>query len=218
MMSRQQLAGDGVRSIAVMPFRNISRDASDEYFSDGLTEEVISDLSAVKVLRVISRASSMKLKGSDKDTRTIACELNVRYILDGSVRKSGDQLRISAQLIDGLTDENLWADKYSGTLNDIFEIQESVSRSIVDALKITLSTDEEERLEERPIEDPAAFDLYLKARAYFVKGDPAALDQSINLLERGLEIIGENELILASLGYAHYHYFRWINKLETKHL
>ncbi len=205
-------------SIAVLPFRNISQETADEYFSDGLTEEIISDLSKVRSLKVISRASSMKLKGTDKDSLTIAAELNVRYILDGSVRKAGEQIRISAQLIDGSTDENLWADKYSGTLSDIFEIQESVSRSIVEALKITLSTEEERGIEERPIENPVAYDLYLRARSAFVKGSPEALDTAIDLLEKGLEIIGDNELVLASLGYVHYQYFRWVSKLDKGHL
>jgi non-specific serine/threonine protein kinase len=219
IISSERISGtEAGRSIAVLPFRNINKDGEDEYFCDGLTEEIISDLSAVKSLKVISRASSMKLKGTHKDSRTIAAELNVRFILDGSVRKAGNKIRISAQLIDGLSDENLWADKYSGTLDDIFEIQENVSRSIVDALKITLKPDEQQKLEARDIENPIAYDLYLKARSEFVKGSPEALDRAIDLLQKGLEIIGDNELILASLGYAHYHYFRWISKLDKDHL
>ncbi len=208
----------GLRSIAVLPFRNIGGDAENEYFSDGLTEELIADLSKVRALRVISRGSSMRLKGSDKDTRTIARELNVRYILDGSVRKAGDNIRIAAQLIDGLTDENLWADKYSGTLVDVFEIQETVSRAIVDAMRVTLSADDERRMEERPIADPRAYDLYLRARAKFMQGNAAALDRSIELLKQGLAIIGDNELLYAALGYTYYFCFKWISKLDQSYL
>jgi len=205
-------------SIAVLPFRNIGGNGDDEYFSDGLTEELIADLSKVRSLRVISRGSSMRLKDTNKDTLTIARELNVCYILDGSVRKSGDKIRISAQLIDGSSDENLWSEKYAGTLDDIFEMQESVSRSVVDALKITLSPEEVKGIEARPIADPQAYDVYLRARAAFLQGDPAALDRAISLLEQGIQIIGDNELLYAALGYTHYFYFRWISKLDHKRL
>ncbi len=130
----------------------------------------------------------MRLKGTTKDLRTIAAELNVRYVLDGSVRKAGSNLRVSAQLIEAESDANLWSEKYSGTLEDIFEMQESVSRSIVEALKITLSADEERQLAERPIGDVRAYDLYLQARAQFLQGNPIALNTSIELLKQGLDI------------------------------
>ncbi len=212
--SLRTFSSTSTQSIVVLPFTNISADKKNEYFSDGLTEELISDLSKVRSLRVISRSSAMRLKGTTKDLKTIATELNVRYVLDGSVRKAGQNLRISVQLIDGLSDENLWSEKYNGTLADIFEMQESVSRSIVDALKITLSADEERKLAERPIADAEAYDLYLQARSQFHQGLPAALDRSIELLMQGLELIGENELLYAALGYSHYIYFRWISKLD----
>ena len=211
-------AAQNLKSIVVLPFSNIGADAEDEYFSDGLTEEIISDLSNIKSLRVISRNSAMKLKGADKDLKTITEELKVRYVLDGSVRKAGDKLRISVQLIDGATDANLWAEKYTGSLDDIFEIQESVSRSIAEALKITLTTGEIKQIEERPISDAQAYDLYLRARTKFHQGNPEALDRSIELLKQGLEIIGENELLYAALGYTYYFYFRWISKLDENYL
>lgn len=207
-----------LQSIVVLPFTNISSDSDNDYFSDGLTEELISDLSKVRSLKVISRNSAMRLKGTTKDLRTIASELNVRYVLDGSVRKAGANLRVSAQLIEVDSDANLWSEKYSGTLNDIFEMQESVSRSIVEALKIKLSADEERQLAERPIGDARAFDLYLQARAKFLQGNPTALDSSIELLKQGLEIIGENELLYAALGYSYYFYFRWVSKLDENYL
>jgi non-specific serine/threonine protein kinase len=207
-----------LQSIVVMPFANIGAESEYEYFSDGLTEELISDLSKVRSLRVISRNSAMRLKGTSKDLRTIASELNVRYVLDGSVRKAGPNLRVSAQLIEADSDANLWSEKYNGTLDDIFEVQESVSRSIVDALKITLSADEERQMAERPIADPRAYDLYLRSRAKFFQGNPTALNTSIELLKQGLQLIGENELLYAALGYSYYFYFRWISKLDENFL
>jgi eukaryotic-like serine/threonine-protein kinase len=207
-----------LKSLVVMPFANLSADAENEYFSDGLTEEIISDLSKIRALRVISRNSAMRLKGTTKDLRTITEELNVRYVLDGSVRKAGQSLRIAVQLIDGERDANLWAEKYSGTLEDIFEMQESVSRSIAEALEITLTSGEIRQIEERPIADARAYDLYLRARAKLMQGNPAALDRSIELLKQGLEIIGENELLYAALGYTYYFYFKWISKLDENYL
>lgn len=207
-----------LKSVVVLPFTNISTDEDNEYFSDGLTEEIISDLSKIRALRVISCNSAMKLKGTTKNLKTISEELDVRYILDGSVRKAGQNLRISAQLIDGATDANLWAEKYSGSLDDIFDIQESVSRSIAEALKITLSAGEIERIEERSIAEARAYDIYLRARAKFMQGEPSALDSSIELLKQGLEIIGENELLYAAPGYTYYFYFRWVSKLDENYL
>ncbi len=116
-----------------------------------MTEEIITDLSYVHELRVISRNSAMMLKGTPKDTGTIGRELNVQYVLEGSVRKAGNDLKITAQLIDAINDAHLWAEKYSGTLDDVFDIQEKVSCSIVDALKLKLNTKEQQQIAERPI-------------------------------------------------------------------
>ena len=122
-------------SIAVLPFANLSADPENEYFSDGLTEELITDLAGVKALRVISRTSSMQLKGTTRGLREIGQLLGVRYVLTGSARKAGNALRITAQLSDTTTDEQLWAEKYSGTMDDVFDVQERVSRAIVSALR-----------------------------------------------------------------------------------
>jgi serine/threonine protein kinase/tetratricopeptide (TPR) repeat protein len=213
-----QATTDSVKSIVVLPFENTSSDKENEYFSDGLTEEIISDLSKIRSLRVISRTSAMRLKGTTKDVRAIAQELNVRYVLEGSVRKAGQSLRITAQLIDGKLDTNLWSEKYTGTLDDIFEMQEGVSRSIVGALKVTLSSDEEHSMEERPINNAQAYDLYLKARRELMRGVPESLERSTQLLNQGLAIVGENELLYAALGYVHIYYFRWISKVDINHI
>ena len=141
------------KSIVVLPFENISPEEGQEYFCDGMTEEIITDLSHIRDLRVISRNSAMVFKGTHKPTRDIGRELNVQYVLEGSVRRAGNDLRITAQLIDAINDAHLWADKYSGTLDDVFVMQEKVSRSIVDALRLKLTQVEDQQLAKRPLVD-----------------------------------------------------------------
>ena len=131
------------KSIVVLPFVNISPEPGQEYFCDGITEEIISDLSHIQKLRVVSRTSAMLLKGSPKPVREIARELRVRYVLEGSVRKAGDDLRITAQLIDARNDAHLWADNINGTMDDVFAMQEKISHSIVNTLKLQLMPAEE---------------------------------------------------------------------------
>lgn len=188
------------KSIVVLPFANLSPDPDQEYFSDGLTEEVITDLSQVHALRVISRTSSMMLKGRRQDVRMIGRELDVQYVLEGSVRKAGNQLRITAQLIDALNDTQLWGGKYRGTLDDVFEIQEQVSRAIVTALEVRLSSDEDAALAERPIPNLLAYDYYLRARHDIYASNAKALKRALANLERGLELTGKNSLILRGMG------------------
>ena len=179
------------KSIAVLPFTNMSADADNEFFSDGLTEELITDLSGVKALRVTSRNSSMQLKATAKTPREIGRALGVRYLLTGSVRRAGSALRITAQLLDADKDTPLWAEKYSGTMDDIFDVQERVSRAIVDALQVKLTTSEDVRLAARPIQNARAFELYLEARAE-MRRYGASLDRAKMLLERAVEIEGES--------------------------
>jgi serine/threonine protein kinase len=194
-------------SIIVLPFENISPDPEQDYFCDGMTEELISDLSKIRSLRVISRTSSMMLKGTKKDIPTIAREVRVRYVLEGSVRRAGNNLRITAQLIDAAKDAHLWAEKYGGTLDDIFDIQEKVSHSIVDALKLKLTPEETERLIERPIPNALAYEFYLKARQEILKWTEAGLENALKYLRNGLEIVGENALLYAGMAYAYFQYF-----------
>jgi TolB-like protein len=138
------LAGKGEKAgpqhILVLPFINMSNDPEQEFFSDGLTEEIISNLSKIRDMRVISRTTSMQYKGTTKDIKTIRNETDTSYILEGSVRKSGDDLRITAQFIDAKRDVHLWADTYRGNVKDVFEIQDKVSGKIVEALRMRLTT------------------------------------------------------------------------------
>ncbi len=189
-------------SIAVLPFENLSADPEQEYFCDGVTEEITADLSQLHGLRVISRNSAMQMKGVRKDTLTISRELGVRYVLEGSVRKAGNRLRITAQLIDAPNDEHLWAEKYDGTLDDIFEIQESVSRSIVEAMRLKLSPDEDRRLAESRIEDPRAYECYIRARQDAWLLTEASIARALDRIDSGLEAVGENDRLLALKGWA----------------
>ena len=154
-----------VPMIAVLPFVVVTAGQETDHFADGLTDEVITDLSMIKTLRVISRQSAMRLKGSDKDLRTIARELGARYVLTGSIRRAGSSLRITAQLVDARTDAQLWADKFHGALEDVFEIQERLSRQIVDALRLRLTPTEDRRLAQRPIGDLRAYQVPTCSRA-----------------------------------------------------
>jgi non-specific serine/threonine protein kinase len=193
-------------SIVVLPFENISPEEAQDYFCDGMTDEILTDLSKIHSLRVISRGSAMTLKGSKKKANEIANELDVQYVLEGSVRKAGNNLRITAQLIDATNDAHLWAEKYSGTLDDVFDIQEKVSRSIVDALKLKLSPEEKKRIAERPIADVQAYECYLKSRQEIWRFSEEGLERALQLIKNGLEIVGDNELLYGAMGTAYWMY------------
>ena len=188
---------------AVLPFTNLSTDPANEYFADGLADEVTADLSKLRALRVISRTSSMTFRGSTKDVKTIAAELGVRYILEGSVRRAGNRLRITAQLIDASTDDHVWADSYDGTIEDVFEIQQRLAGVIVDALKLRLTADEERGLAERPIDNLHAYECYLRARHEGWRWRKDAIDRAIRLLRDGLEVVGDNVRLHSALGLAY---------------
>ncbi len=193
------------KSVVVLPFTNLSSDPDNEYFSDGLTEEVIADLSRVGALRVISRTTAMRLKGTDKDLREVARELDVRYALEGSVRKAGNNLRITAQLIDTDTDAPLWSDKYGGTLDDVFLIQEQVSRAIVDSLRVKLTEDEHRQLAGPP-RNPYAYDTFLRARRDIWSFRREGLDRAREELEHALRVVGDDVLLYRGLGLVNWQY------------
>jgi eukaryotic-like serine/threonine-protein kinase len=198
----------GVKSIVVLPFSNLSPDPDTEYFSDGLTDEIITDLSRVRALRVISRSSAMRLKGDPRDLADIGRDLSCQYALEGTVRRAANSLRITARLVDATSNAQVWADKYGGTLDDVFDIQERVSRSIVDALEIQLTPQEAEQLADRPIDDVRAQECYLRAQSAIWGFTPGSLDLAISHLEAAARLIGDNALIYQGLGTA---YFQYVN-------
>ncbi|HVT03533.1 MAG TPA: protein kinase [Thermoanaerobaculia bacterium] len=199
--------GRPIPTIAVLPFDDLSPDRDNDYFSDGLTEEIISDLSAIQSIRVISRASVMRFKGTQKDIRAISRELGATFILDGSVRKAGNDLRISAQLIDAATEANVWSEKYKGTLDDIFDIQEKVAFSLAEKLKVKLSDEESARIAERPIPDVHAYEAYLRARKHVTNFTSSGMADALAELDRATNILGPNVLLLSARGYIYWQYF-----------
>jgi len=197
-------AEDGDKSIVVLPFDNLSPDPENAFFADGLTEELIADLSKVQALRVISRTSAMQFKGATKSVPAIARELDVRYVLEGSVRRAGGSLRVTAQLIDAKADTHLWAEKYSGTLEDVFDLQERLSREIVAELRVSLTAEENRQLSARPIANAAAHDCYLRAIDSMWQLTEAGLGRAVQHLERAIDIEGESALLWGALAYVYY--------------
>ena len=194
------------RSIAVLPFANLSADPENEYFADGLTDEVTTTLAKVRDLRVTSRLSSMTLRGTSKGAKAISAQLGVRYLLEGSVRRAGQRLRVTAQLIDAANDNHLWADTYDGTVDDVFSIQEQLARVIVDALELRLTAREKQRIAERAIDNLPAYECYLRARHEAWRWRRDSIDHAVQLLREGLAIIGDNVRLHAALGVAYLQY------------
>ena len=187
------------KCIVVLPFLNLSNDPSQEYFSDGLTEELISHLSRLKDMRVISRTTSMKYKGTKKDIKTIGMETGASYIMEGSVRIQGINLRITAQFVDANRDIHLWAESYNGTMEDIFDIQEKVSAKIVSELRLQLTKDEKEYLQKRYTENTEAYQLYLQGRYFWNKRNEEGLNTAIRYFEKAIETDPEYALAWAGL-------------------
>jgi len=191
------------KMLAVLPFENLSPDPDQEYFSDGLTEELTSKLSQIQSLCVISRSSSMTFKGSNKTVPEIAKALKVQYVVEGSVRRAGNELRITAQLIDADADAHLWSKTYAGTMDDVFNMQDSVSRAIVDGIKVRLTPDETRRLGKRSFNNTAAFTYYLKGKAEIDKGTEDAIRRGLQYLQQGLDIVGDNALIYSGMAWGY---------------
>jgi serine/threonine protein kinase/Tfp pilus assembly protein PilF len=176
-----------LNSIAVLPFANISAEKDNEYFSDGLTEEIIMNLSKLQMLKVVARGSTIRYVKEGKTHKQAANDLGVQYLLEGSVRRQGKDLRITAQLIDAMRDEYLWAETYRGTIEDIFEIQEKVAAEIVQALQLRLSPDEKQILKKRFTENTEAYQLYLQGRFFWNRRSEEGLKTAIRYFEKAIE-------------------------------
>jgi adenylate cyclase len=174
-------------SIAVLPFQNMSGDPEQDYFVDGMVEEIITALSRIRWLFVIARNSSFTYKGQAVDVKQVGSELGVRYVLEGSVRKAGGRVRITGQLIDAATGAHLWADRFDGSLDDIFELQDKVASSVAGVIEPTLQAAEIRRSSERPTSDLTAYDLYLRAVPAAMSGEKDGYIEALDLLGRSIE-------------------------------
>ena len=178
-------------AICVLPFANMSGDVEQEYFSDGISEDIITDLSKVSALAVASRNSAFLYKGMKVDVPKVARELKVSHVLEGSVRRAGGRVRITAQLVDGASNDSIWAERYDRDLNDIFSLQDEISQAIVKALKLKLLPEEKKAIEQRGTENVEAYNLYLMARRNYATGiesDPRRAEASIRLCSRATQI------------------------------
>lgn len=195
-------------AIAVLPFSTIGGDKENEYFGDGLTDELIVHLSQLKDFDVISRTNSMQYKNTSKDIKTIGKELGIKFLLEGSVRKFQDNLRITVQFIDVESGRQLWAESFKGKMEDVFDIQEKVSKQVVDALMIKLSPNEKIILTKRSTVNADAFDCYLRAREFLYRRTKSSLQFAIHLFQKAIELDTRYAAAYAGLGesYATLHY------------
>jgi TolB-like protein len=186
--ARPPLPAHDKPSLAVLPFQNMSGDPEQDYFADGIVEEITTAIARLPWLFVIARNSSFTYKGRAVDVRQVARELGVRYVLEGSVRKAGNRVRLTGQLIDTATASHIWADRFDGALDDIFELQDQMASSVVGAIEPRLRLSEMERATRKPTERLDAYDLYLRALAQTQKFTEQGIGEAIDLLERALAI------------------------------
>jgi TolB-like protein/Tfp pilus assembly protein PilF len=188
------------RRIAVLPFANMSPDSRDDYFVDGMTEELIATMSKISSLKVIARTSVMGYKGTQKKVNEIARDLGVGTILEGSVRKAGEKLRITVQLVDARTSAHLWSESYNRELKDIFAIQTDISKTVAEALKVQFLSQEQSQIEARQTGDPLAYVLYLKGRSHWNTRSEEGVNRAIKLFEEA--VARDPEYALAYVGLA----------------
>ncbi len=191
-------------SIAVLPFANMSDDPEQEYFSDGMTDDIITDLSKISGLMVISRNSTFTFKGKDIKIPEAAKELGVRYVLEGSVRRAGDQVRINAQLIDATTDHHLWAERFDDKYENIFELQDKITARIVSALALKLSTPEQNIIADKGTHNILAYDAYLKGMTHARRFTPDDYVEAINYFKKSIELDQNYNHAYAALAYTYW--------------
>ena len=194
-------------SIAVLPFDDLSPAKDSDYLGDGVAEEIITDLSKIAALRVVSRASAAQFKGTRQQPPAIARSLDVQYLVTGSVRRAGERLRLTVQLLDAPGDVTIWAEKFDGTMDEIFDIQEKLARSIATQLRLKVTSEESGKIRERPIENVRAYECYLRARVHMYNFTEASLDAALLEIDRALEIAGDNVLLYATKGIIYFQYY-----------
>jgi adenylate cyclase len=198
-------------SLAVLPFANLSGNVEQEYFSDGITEDIITDLSQVSALSVVPRGMAFTFKGKPIEFSQVAHKLNVGYLLEGSVRRAGNRVRITAQLVNGLTGGHLWAERYDREIGDVFALQDDIARSVVEALKIKLLPAESRTVADRSTANAEAYEFYLRGRAKFFQswGNVETLKSAHDLFNRAVEV--DSGYVRAYAGIADCDAFLWIN-------
>ena len=202
-------SADVEASIAVLPFAHLSSDPDHEYFCDGLAEELLNALTKIDGLKVAARTSAFSFKGKHTDINEISRKLGVRNVLEGSVRKSGDRLRITVQLVNASDGYHVWSERYDREMRDIFEIQDEITLAVVAALKLKLFGDERSAVLKKGTENPDAYELYLRGRALWNKRTPTEFDKAIEYFEKAVKIDPEYSLALAGIAdcYALLAYF-----------
>jgi adenylate cyclase len=191
-------------SIAVLPFVNMSDDKGQEYFSDGLTEDLITDLSKISGLFVIARNSTFVYKGKSVNVQQVSRELGVKYVLEGSVRRAGDQVRINAQLIDATSAQHLWAERYDGSMRDVFSLQDKINQKIVAALAVKLTADEKAQVGKKETNNLAAYEEFLKGREHYLKFTVEDLAKAMTCFKRAIELDPNYRRARAALALLYY--------------
>ena len=194
-------------TICVLPFANMSGDPEQEYFSDGITEDIITDLGKVSALSIVSRNTAFSFKGATADVAQVARQTKASYVLVGSVRKSGARVRITAQLIGAANDSQLWGERYDRDLNDIFALQDEISKAIVAALKLTLLPEEKQALEQRGTSNPEAYKLYLMARQFWLLDNERNNEIVVRICNRVIEIDPHYAQAWATMALAQWNMF-----------
>ena len=203
-------------SIAVLPFANLSSDRENEYFSDGLTEELVTKLAGIRGLKVVARTSSFRFKGKEESAAAIAQALQVNHLLEGSVRRSGTRLRITAQLIDARKDEHVWSQTFDRDVGDIFQVQQEIAFAVAAALKVSLLDADQLRIRKRGTNDPEAYRLYLIAQAHLV-GRARPSDPSLAKRALDAAIVRDPNFAAAHAGLARYYFERaWGTLTDTE--
>ena len=175
-------------SIAVLPFVNLSKDPDQEYFTDGMVDDLITDLSKISDLLVVARDSTFTYKGKPAKVKQVAEELGVRYVLEGSVRRAGDEIRINAQLIDAMTGHHVWAERYDGRMKDVFALQDRITRKIVSSLAVKLTGTEKHIIEEKGTKNVEAYDAFLRGRVHYLRMTPDDLARAIQSFKKAIEL------------------------------
>jgi len=207
-------------SIAVLPFDNLSDDPRQEYFCDGMTEDLITDLSKISGMLVIARNSTFAYKGKPIKIKQVAEELGVRYVLEGSVRKAENKVRITAQLIDAINGQHIWADRYDGNLKDVFGLQDKVTRSIVTALAVQLTAGDEERVARKGTDNAQAYDAFLRGWEHYLRQTPDDFRKAISYFKKAVDLDRQYSTAYAALAATYWEAWKrfWHESIGLKRL